>query len=493
MSQQNLSNDVLAVLPANVARPKYDRTKVTPGILHFGVGAFHRSHQALTIDRLLTKGLANDWGIIGVGLLANDIKMRDALIPQDCLYTLITKHADGNFEYQVIGSIIDYLFAPDLPAKVIEKICDPEIRIISLTITEGGYSFDRATGEFDPTTAGIASDLKDSTNPVSAFGFIYEGLKKRRALGISAPTIQSCDNIQGNGDVAKKMMVAFAELKDPEFATWMQENVAFPNAMVDRITPVTAPADIELASKAIGFEDKWPVPCESFFQWVIEDHFPMGRPPFEEAFVQMVEDVIPYELMKLRLLNASHQALCYFGRLSNYTYAHEALADPLIEKLLRRFMDEEATPTLSPVPGVDLALYKSQLIERFSNPKILDTVARLAAETSDRIPKWLIPIIRENLASAGQVKLSAAVVASWARYDEGVDELGNPINVVDPLKDELMAIAAKQKTNPMAFIENRKLFGDLASNPRFTEPYLVTLDSLHKVGAQETLADLLNY
>jgi mannitol 2-dehydrogenase len=493
MSQQNLSNDVLAVLPANVARPKYDRTKVTPGILHFGVGAFHRSHQALTIDRLLAKGLANDWGIIGVGLLANDIKMRDALIPQDCLYTLITKHADGNFEYQVIGSIIDYLFAPDLPAKVIEKICDPEIRIISLTITEGGYSFDRATGEFDPTTAGIASDLKDSTNPVSAFGFIYEGLKKRRALGISAPTIQSCDNIQGNGDVAKKMMVAFAELKDPEFATWMQENVAFPNAMVDRITPVTAPADIELASKAIGFEDKWPVPCESFFQWVIEDHFPMGRPPFEEAFVQMVEDVIPYELMKLRLLNASHQALCYFGRLSNYTYAHEALADPLIEKLLRRFMDEEATPTLSPVPGVDLALYKSQLIERFSNPKILDTVARLAAETSDRIPKWLIPIIRENLASAGQVKLSAAVVASWARYDEGVDELGNPINVVDPLKDELMAIAAKQKTNPMAFIENRKLFGDLASNPRFTEPYLVTLDSLHKVGAQETLADLLNY
>ncbi|MEN9736445.1 MAG: hypothetical protein RL129_1156, partial [Actinomycetota bacterium] len=304
---------------------------------------------------------------------------------------------------------------------------------------------------------------------------------------------QSCDNIQGNGDVAKKMMVAFAELKDPEFATWMLENVAFPNAMVDRITPVTAPADIELASKAIGFEDKWPVPCESFFQWVIEDHFPMGRPPFEEAFVQMVEDVIPYELMKLRLLNASHQALCYFGRLSNYTYAHEALADPLIEKLLRRFMDEEATPTLSPVPGVDLALYKSQLIERFSNPKILDTVARLAAETSDRIPKWLIPIIRENLASAGQVKLSAAVVASWARYDEGVDELGNPINVVDPLKDELMAIAAKQKTNPMAFIENRKLFGDLASNPRFTEPYLMTLDSLHKVGAQETLADLLNY
>ena len=316
-------------------------------------------------------------------------------------------------------------------------------------------------------------------------------LFRSRALGISAPTIQSCDNIQGNGDVAKKMMVAFAKLKDPEFAIWMQENVAFPNAMVDRITPVTAPADIELASKAIGFEDKWPVPCESFFQWVIEDHFPLGRPPFEEAFVQMVEDVIPYELMKLRLLNASHQALCYFGRLSNYTYAHEVLADPLIEKLLRRYMDEEATPTLAPVPGVDLAFYKNQLIERFSNPQVLDTVARLAAESSDRIPKWLVPVIRENLANGGQVKLSAAVVASWARYDEGIDELGNPINVVDPLKDELMAIAVKQKENPKAFIQNQKLFGDLASDARFTEPYLATLDSLHKVGAQKTLAELL--
>jgi mannitol 2-dehydrogenase len=261
--------------------------------------------------------------------------------------------------------------------------------------------------------------------------------------------------------------------------------------MVDRITPVTAQGDIELAEKGIGFEDKWPVPCEPFFQWVIEDHFPLGRPPFEKAFVQMVEDVMPYELMKLRLLNASHQGLCYFGRLSNYVYVHEVMQDPLIEKLLRRYMDEEATPTLSPVPGVDLADYKNQLIERFSNPQVLDTVARLAAESSDRIPKWLVPVIREQLSAGRQVKLSAAIVASWARYDEGIDELGQPINVVDPLKDELMSIAAKQKENPKAFIENKRLFGDLASDERFTSAYLDTLDSLHKNGAQRTLKALL--
>ena len=490
--RNRLSNATLNQLPKSVLRPTYDRAKVTPGILHFGVGAFHRSHQALTIDRLLEKGLATDWGIVGVGLLKNDSKMRDALIPQDCLYTLITKHADGKQDFQVIGSIIDYLFAPDSPAKVIEKLIDPAIRIVSLTITEGGYSFDRATGEFDPNTPGVKEDVKDSTEPVSAFGFIYEGLKKRKALGFPAFTIQSCDNIQGNGDVAKKMMVAFANIKDPEFATWMETEVAFPNSMVDRITPVTSPEDIALAEKVLELSDHWPVPCEPFFQWVIEDHFSLGRPPFEEALVQMVKDVMPYELMKLRLLNASHQGLCYFGRLSNYVYVHEVMQDELIEKLLRRYMDEEATPTLSPVPGVDLAAYKNQLIERFSNPQVLDTVARLAAESSDRIPKWLVPVIREQIGKSGQVKLSAAIVASWARYDEGIDEVGQPINVVDPLKDELMAIAKTQRQNPKAFIENKKLFGDLAREENFTNPYLQTLDLLHNVGAQETLKKILS-
>jgi mannitol 2-dehydrogenase len=487
-----LNNSTMSHLPADVQVPSYDRSKVRAGILHFGVGAFHRSHQALTIEKLLEQGLAQDWGIVGVGLLESDQRMADALNPQDCLYTLITKFADGKFNFQVIGSMVDYLYAPGNPIAVLEKLVDPSIRIVSLTITEGGYSFDRVTGAFDPTTPGVAHDLSSDEHPVSAFGYIVEGLRLRRKSGIAPFTVQSCDNIQGNGDVARKMIIEFAKLKDSELAIWIAENVAFPNSMVDRITPVTAPADIDLATQKMGVVDKWPVPCEPFFQWVIEDHFPTGRPPFEKAEVQMVADVMPYELMKLRLLNASHQGLCYFGRLSGYTYVHEVMQDALIVKLLRRYMDEEATPTLSPVPGVDLALYKNQLIERFSNPQVLDTVARLAAESSDRIPKWLLPVVHEQLKSDGPVSLSAAIVASWARYDEALDEEGNRIDVVDPLREELIAIAKTQRENPKAFIQNKKLFGNLAQNPRFVEPYIDVLQNLHSIGAQKTLQRILN-
>lgn len=488
---KRLSNVVLQELPAKVVRPTYNRKELKAGILHFGVGAFHRSHQALTLDRLMEQGKAHDWAIIGVGLLPSDIRMRDALKAQDCLYTLVTKHASGQFDYQVIGSIIDYVFAPEESDKLLELLVNPDIKIVSLTITEGGYSFDRVTGEFDPTSEPVASDLKGGALPISAFGYIVEGIKRRKAAGVPAFTVQSCDNIQGNGDVAKKMITAFAKLKDPSLGEWIENNVAFPNSMVDRITPVTAPKDIELVQNELGVEDQWPVPCEPFFQWVIEDHFPTGRPPFEDALVQMVKDVMPYELMKLRLLNASHQGLCYFGHLSGYTYVHEVMRDPLIVKLLKTYMDNEATPTLSPVPGVDLAAYKNQLIERFSNPEVQDTVARLAAESSDRIPKWLLPVVRELLATGKEAPISAAIVASWARYDEAIDEKGNPIKVVDPLRDELIAIAKTQRTNPTAFIENKKLFGELASDSRFAQPYLNALESLHKVGAQKTLQGLV--
>jgi mannitol 2-dehydrogenase len=487
-----LSNTVLSQLPHDVLVPQYDRTSVTPGILHFGVGAFHRSHQALTIDSLLAQGLAQDWGIIGVGLLQSDKAMLEALTPQDCLYTLLTKHPDGQIRYQVIGSIIEYLFAPENPEAVLARLVDPAIRIVSLTITEGGYSFDSVTGEFDPTSPGVVEDLQGSPHPISAFGYIVEGLRRRRANGTATFTVQSCDNIQGNGEIARKMIVEFAKSIDPELAEWISSHVVFPSSMVDRITPVTAPSDIELTLNKLGVADHWPVPCEPFFQWVIEDHFPTGRPPFEKAEVQMVSDVMPYELMKLRLLNASHQGLCYFGRLSGYTYVHEVMADPLIVTLLRRYMSEEATPTLAPVPGVDLEKYQDQLIERFSNSQVRDTVARLAAESSDRIPKWLLPVVREQLTMNGSVALSAAIVASWARYDEAVDEQGNPIDVVDPMKDELIAIAKTQRKKPLAFIQNTKLFGDLGSNPSFTQPYLTVLNSLHVAGAQKTLKEILS-
>ena len=300
-------------------------------------------------------------------------------------------------------------------------------------------------------------------------------------------TIMSCDNIQGNGHVAQEVFTAFARLRDPELGDWVADQVQFPNSMVDRITPGTTDEDRAQIAERFGVEDAWPVVCEPFTQWVLEDKFSLGRPAFEKVGVQVVADVEPYELMKLRLLNASHQALCYFGYLAGYRLVHEVAQDPLFAGFLLDYMNREATPTLSPVPGIDLDDYKRQLIERFSNDAVRDTVARLCAESSDRIPKWLLPVIRENLAAGREVTLSAAVVASWARYAEGVDEHGEPIQVVDRLADKLTAIASTQRDDPLAFVANRELFGDLVDEPAFTEPYLAALDSLHTHGARATL------
>jgi mannitol 2-dehydrogenase len=486
-----LKSKTISEVSAQVSVPNYNRAELKTGIVHFGVGGFHRAHMAMAIDRLLNQGLAKDWAICGVGLLENDKKMRDVMKEQDCLYTLVLKHPDGRRESSIIGSIVEYIFAPDNPQRLLDKLTNQDTKIVSLTITEGGYNFDSETGEFNAENPIIVEELKPGAELKTAFGFIVEALRIRRDKGIAPFTVQSCDNIQANGDVARKMFTAYAQLVDAEFSNWMSANVPFPNSMVDRITPVTTKEDIAEVAALTGLEDKWPVVAEPFFQWVIDDEFTLGRPPLEQADVQMVEDVMPYELMKLRLLNASHQGLTYFGYLGGYRYAHEATGDPDISTLLLRYMKEEATPTLLPVPGVDLNLYQNTLIERFSNPEVKDTLTRLCADSSDRIPKWLVPVIKRRLEQGGDVTLSAAIVASWARYAEGTDEQGSPINIVDQLKDELIPLAQSQKTNPLAFIGNRKLFGNLIDDQRFTKPYLKALDSLHKIGAKATVAALV--
>ncbi|MGW5145162.1 mannitol dehydrogenase family protein [Rhodococcus koreensis] len=485
-----LSAQALQQFADTVQVPNYDRGDITVGIVHFGVGGFHRAHQAMYVDRLLRRGQARDWGICGVGVLPGDRRMKDVLDAQDGLYTLALRHADGTWDVSVIGSIVDYLLAPDDPEAVIEKIAAETTRIVSLTITEGGYNFTHDTGEFDAENPDVVHDLTDGAVPRTTFGLVVEALSRRRARGLPSPTIMSCDNIQGNGDVARRMFLAYAELKDPDLAEWMRAETSFPNSMVDRITPVTTPEVTETLSSRFGVDDRWPVAAEPFTSWVLEDAFPLGRPAFEDVGVQVVDDVEPYELMKLRLLNASHQGLCYFGYLSGYRLVHDVAQDPLFADFLLAYMDDEATPTLAPVPGVDLGDYKRTLIERFSNPEIRDTVARLCAESSDRIPKWLLPVIRENLVADRHIRLSAAIVASWARYAEGVDEDGEPIDVVDQLKDSLVPIARSQHENPTAFIENRSVFGDLADNPRFVTAYLWALESLHGVGARKTLEAL---
>ncbi|MDX5376750.1 MAG: mannitol dehydrogenase family protein [Halomonas sp.] len=485
-----LSNASLSNLDPRVAVPRYDRRALKPGIVHIGVGGFHRAHQAMYLDELMRRGQALDWGIVGVGVMPGDRRMREVLAAQDHLYTLVVKHPGGEREPRVIGAMLDYLFAPDDPEAVIERMADPAIRIVSLTVTEGGYNFHPVSGEFDLDNRDVQHDLANPAAPRSAFGLVIEALVRRRERGLAPFTIMSCDNIQGNGDVARRMFAAFARARDPALGEWVEAKVAFPNAMVDRITPVTQPADIEELASEFGIEDAWPVVCEPFTQWVLEDHFTCGRPAFEQVGVQLVDDVVPYELMKLRLLNASHQALCYFGYLAGYRYAHEVCRDPLFVDFLLGYMRHEGSPTLAPVPGVDLEQYRQTLIERFANPEIKDTLARLCAESSDRIPKWLVPVIREQLEAGGEIRRSAAVVASWARYAEGIDEQGEPIVVVDRLKDELMALAAVNRSRPTAFIDNRELFGDLVEHERFRDAYLSTLRSLHEYGAHATLEAL---
>ena len=466
---------------------------MTPGIVHFGVGGFHRAHQAMYVDSLMNQGRALDWGIVGVGTMPQDARMRDVLTAQDGLYTVVLKHPDGRREPRVIGSLLRYLLAADDPGAVLEVMTDANTRIVSLTITEGGYLFHPATGELDTKHPLLQPDLVPGATPSTPFGFVVEALRRRRQAGTAPFTVMSCDNIPGNGDVARRMVAAFARLKDPSLADWIESSVRFPNCMVDRITPVTAPEDIAALRDEFGVEDGWPVVCEPFTQWALEDDFEggaAGRPPFEDVGVQLVPDVEPYELMKLRLLNASHQALCYLGYLSGYRYAHEVCQDPLFVDFLLAYMDREATPTLHEVPGVDLTAYKHQLIERFANPEVRDTLARLCAESSDRIPKWLVPVIRTNLDQDGEIERSALVVASWARYAEGVDEHGGLIEVVDQLKDRVMAAAARQREEPLAFVEDEQLFGDLAAHERFTQAYRRWLDSLHEVGTRATLERL---
>ena len=493
----SLHSTTLAEIGRTVPVPTYDRSQISVGIVHFGVGGFHRAHQAMYVDRLMNEGKAFEWGICGVGVMSFDGRMHDTMQAQDCLYTLVLKDPDGSWEPRVIGSIVEYLFAPDDPEAVVEKMADPAVRIVSMTVTEGGYNFHHVTGKFDAENPDVVADLVPGAAPRTTFGLITEALVRRRARGLAPFTVMSCDNIQGNGHVAKEVFTAYARLREEQgndsgLGDWVASEVHFPNSMVDRITPGTTDEDRAAVSERFGIQDGWPVVCEPFTQWVLEDDFTVGRPPLEDVGVQVVADVEPYELMKLRLLNASHQALCYFGYLAGYRLVHDVAQDPLFARFLLGYMDDEATPTLGPVPGIDLHDYKHELISRFSNAGVRDTVARLCAESSDRIPKWLLPVIRSQIASGGPVALSAAVVASWARYAEGTDEQGEPIQVVDRLADRLKASASRQHDDPLAFVADREIFGDLVDEPVFVAAYLDALGSLHSVGARATLEKLVS-
>jgi mannitol 2-dehydrogenase len=484
LRQENLDR-----LPAGVPAPRYDRGALTSAIVHMSVGGFHRAHQAVYLDDLLGRGEAPGWGICGVGLLPQDARMRDVLRAQDCLYTVVERSAAGD-RPRVIGSIHEYLLAPDDPGAVIERMASSVCRIVSLTITEGGYFVNQGTGQFDEGHPDIRHDLAPPRAPRTSLGLLAEALDRRRRAGLAPFTIQSCDNLQSNGAVARRMFLAFLERRDPSLREWVDRNGAFPNAMVDRITPVTTDAHRALVRDRFGIADGWPVVCEPFLQWVIEDRFPLGRPAWERAGVQLVPDVHPYEMMKIRLLNASHQALCYIGLLLGHRHVDQTMADPDIRRLVEVMMDREVTPLLPPVPGIDLAAYKRTLVERFSNPVLSDQLARIGAETSDRIPKFVLPSIREVLArGGGPMQALTFTVATWFRtLAVDADVTGAPLPRSDPLLGELMRRARAGGEDPRPLLELHDLFGDvLPASPAFVDLLHDQLRSLARDGPRAAL------
>ena len=477
-----------ATLPTlSVSVPTYDREAASVGIVHFGFGNFHRSHVAMYLDRLMEGGAGLDWGICGVGVLEHDSHMRDVMRAQDCLFTLVVRHPDGSLEPRVVGSVLEYLYGPDDSDRIHQRLEDPAVRIVSLTVTEGGYLKNPATGDFDADNPAVVHDLAHPEDPRTAFAYVVEGLRRRRDAGAEPFAVLSCDNLQGNGDYARQAVVGFARLTDPALATWIEGSVVFPNCMVDRITPATTEDDREALGRLFGVEDQWPVPAEPFTQWIVEDEFPTGRPPLEPVGVQFVADVGPYELMKLRLLNASHQALAYLGAPLGYTLVDETMRDDRIRRYLEHYMVREASPTLGDLPGIDVPAYIATLLERFSNPCMRDTLVRLATDGSNRMPTFTLPPLRENLVAGRPTVLGSAMVAAWAEYWAriGRGEIG-PFEVPpDVHADELRAAALDPR--PEAFVELEVLFGDLPGNRTFMQEYLSARRSLAERGVHATL------
>ena len=441
-----LSLETLGSLPPDVAVPRYDRSALKSGIVHFGVGNFHRSHQAVYLDDLFNAGDGHDWAIVGAGVFEGEKIGRGKLEEQDWLTTVVEQDS-GHMSARVTGVMIDFLMPGDAAA-IIERLADPATRIVSLTITEGGYFIDPASGVFNPTHPDILADAGDIAAPKTVFGLILAGLLRRRADGIVPFTVMSCDNIPHNGHVTSDGVIGLARLVDPDLADWVGENVAFPNGMVDRITPATSERERAILASEFGVEDNWPVFCEPFRQWVLEDRFTAGRPPLEKVGVQFVRDVAPFELMKIRILNGGHATIAYPAGLMDIHFVHEAMQEPLVRGFLAKLEHDEIIPTVPPVPGVVLEDYYQLIEQRFSNPKIGDTVRRLCLDGSNRQPKFIIPTIADRLKAGKGVAGLALESALWCRYCFGTTDSGAVTEPNDPSWERLQATAQAAKADP---------------------------------------------
>lgn len=473
-------------LPAGVAVPSYARADLTPGIIHIGLGNFHRAHQAWYMHRLMQMGLAHDWAIIGAGVRVNDEAMRAKLLAQDCLSTLIALDPAGR-SAEVTGAMVDFLPVEANNAALIARMAAPDIRIVSLTVTEGGYYLDPATGGLDTAHPDIRHDAQNPGAPSTAFGAMVAALRLRREQGAGPFTGLCCDNLQGNGAILRQTVVGLARLSDPGLADWIEARCSFPDSMVDCIVPATGPREIALAGEC-GIADAAPVTHERFRQWVIADDFCAGRPDWDRAGAVFTDDVHLYETMKIRILNGGHQVICAAGELLGLGTVAASMAHPGIRAMFQRVLCDEIAPHVADAPGMTVDAYIDLIGHRFANPEILDTTRRVAFDGSARHGGFIVPSIRDGLASGAPVDGLALVSALWARYCIGRREDGSNIEANDPLWAALQAAARAARIRPQAWLEQVHLYGDLKDAPRFADAFRGWYDALMADGVEATIA-----
>jgi len=485
-----LSEKALAKLPADVARPSYDRARIANGIVHLGIGAFQRAHQAMYTEAALAAGDTR-WGMVGASLRSPAV--RDQMKPQDGLYTLAVRGAEGE-RLQVIGAIKDVLVAPEDPEALLRALTDPAVAIVTLTVTEKGYCYDPATAALDEKHPDIVHDLGAPRAPRTAPGFLVEALCRRRAANVHPFTVLCCDNLPHNGATVARIVARFAELSDPQFAHFIRNEIAFPSTMVDRITPATTDVDRAAIAARLGCEDAAAVITEPFSQWVIEDRFAGGvRPDWSIAGAEFVTDVAPYENMKLRLLNGAHSTLAYLGYLAGYETVSDTMKDAHYRRLAEGVMDDAAI-TLKMPPGADVASYKRALIERFNNPALQHRTWQICMDGSQKLPQRVLGSIRDRLAAGASIDRLVMGVAGWMRYVTGTDERGQPIDVRDPLSTRLRAIAddAGLVADRLApgLLAVREIFApDLTADPRFRSAVTGALGRIIAKGAKQAVAE----
>ena len=485
-----LRDSTLLMLPEIIQRPSYDRKRTVPGLVHIGVGGFNRSHLAVYLDDLLTRDDQKRWGEFGVGLLPADKQLHDALAEQDYLYGLMLVDT-GEESYRIVGSLAGHLYAPEATEAVLERLTSPDCKIVSLTVTEGGYFIEDSSGRFLSDHENIRHDLEHPEQPRTWLGYVAEAANRRMKTGAAPLTLLSCDNLQANGAAARKALLSFGELRSVALRRWMETNISFPNSMVDRITPRTTDQNRATIKEKFGVVDLAPVVSEPFRQWVLEDEFIAGRPAWELAGAQMTTDVAPYERMKMRLLNGGHSTIGYVGDLLGFSTIAEAASDPLLRKLLVQFMTE-VRPTVKPLPGIDLDDYTATIVKRFSNTAIRDQVARICSDGCAKMAKFIVPSLVDLLESGKTPHMLPFVLASWLHYLRGHDEKGRQMTISDPLLGVLKPFREAGGSDARLALSTRSLFGDLTANhPRLVTQVQDALDELRGHGVRAAIEQTL--